>query len=111
MKTLLITLLLLLAPALVADSKDESLKPLGEAAVGGSPTSPAQTDAGLEEHYRAELESRLAEERESYAASLQSLWIANAAVWACLLGFIAMQAVSARKRATELARLKALRED
>jgi hypothetical protein len=68
--------------------------------------------AELEVEYRRALESRLAHERETYAASLKSLWVANVAVWAILLAFIAYQAVSWRKTLRELERIKAeLKED
>jgi hypothetical protein len=63
--------------------------------------------AELEAEYRRELESRLAREAETYAASLKSLWISNVAVWAILLGFIGYQAVAARRLAAEIKRLKA----
>jgi cellulase/cellobiase CelA1 len=63
--------------------------------------------AELEAEYRRELESRLAHEAETYAASLKSLWISNVAVWTILLAFVAYQAVSARRLAAEIRRLKA----
>lgn len=94
----------------LADSKDENLKPLepsGQTIRAESTTD--ATSSALEEKYRVELESRLAQERESYEGSLRSLWLSNAAVWACLLVFIGLQALSARKKAAELARLKAER--
>ena len=101
----------------LADSKADSLKPLGNeapAGVGGTASGPSTeqpaTDAKLEQKYREELEERLAQERDSYAGSLRSLWLANGAVWGCLLAFIIMQALSAKKRSAELERLKAQRE-
>jgi hypothetical protein len=103
-------IVLLFSMPVFADSKDENLKPLeapseaGRVVETATPVSPE-----LEEKYRAELEKRLAQERESYAGSLRSLWLANAAVWACLLIFIGVQAVSARKKSAELARLKSER--
>ncbi|MCA8916294.1 MAG: hypothetical protein KDB90_12865 [Planctomycetes bacterium] len=114
----LVVLLLVLAccaPAF-ADSKSENLKPLddtGTEGIAGTTNAPAAneaTDAALETKYRAELEKRLAQERDSYAGSLRSLWLANGAVWACLLGFIIAQAFAIKKRSVELARLKAQRE-
>lgn len=104
--SLLVGALVLCAAVVFADSKDESLKPLDPPAAAA----PAETSAALEAKYRAELEKRLAAERESYRGSLTSLWLANAAVWACLLAFIAMQALSARKKSAELARLTAQRQ-
>ena len=113
---LLVILVLLSAAPVFADSKDENLKPLDTdaAETASEPTNNANTDAvlvspELEKKYRAELENRLAQERESYESSLRSLWLANSAVWACLLGFIIFQAVAVRKRAAELAQLKAQR--
>lgn len=114
----LATLLLALCCALpvLADSKAENLRPLddtssdGIGGTTGAPASTAATDAELEAKYRAELEKRLAQERDSYAGSLRSLWLANGAVWACLLGFIIAQAFAAKKRNAELERLKAQRE-
>ncbi|MCB9892944.1 MAG: hypothetical protein H6839_00675 [Planctomycetes bacterium] len=113
-----VTLLLLLMFALpvFADSKAENLKPLDAPSaegIGGTTAKPASTeatDAALEARYRAELETRLAQERDSYAGSLRSLWLANGAVWACLLGFIISQALAIKKRSAELERLKAQRE-
>jgi len=67
--------------------------------------------AELEAEYRRELESRLAHERETYAASLKSLWVANVAVWTILLAFIAYQALSWRKTLRELERLKSESKD
>ena len=117
---LLVCLLVLLAAPLFADSKDENLRPLDDAEneVGsaGAPTTGAASaevaaDPDLEAKYRAELEKRLAQERESYEGSLRSLWLANAGVWGCLIAFIVFQAVSARKRNAELDRLKQQREE
>jgi hypothetical protein len=111
MKLVAMLLVLLFAAPVFADSKADNLKPLdpppeaGRTAVTTNPASPE-----LEEKYRAELEKRLEQERTSYEGSLRSLWLSNAAVWGCLLAFIAMQALSSRKRAAELARLKAERE-
>jgi hypothetical protein len=105
---LLIAALLLFAAPLMADSKDENLRPLPPSEQAGPAESTTEaTSAALEEKYRTELEHRLAEERASYEGSLRSLWLSNAAVWACLLVFIGLQALSARKKAAELARLKA----
>jgi hypothetical protein len=110
-KLIAMLFVLLLAAPVFADSKADNLKPLdppsetGRAAVTTNPTSPE-----LEEKYRAELEKRLEQERTSYEGSLRSLWLSNAAVWGCLLAFIAMQALSARNRTAELARLRAERE-
>ena len=113
---LLVWLLVLLAAPVFADSKDENLRPLDDVAdTAGSTNQPASTepatDADLEQKYRAELEKRLAQERESYEGSLKSLWLANAAVWGCLIAFIVFQAISARKRNAELDRLKQQREE
>lgn len=107
--------LVLLCGTVFADSKSESLKPLGDSPpVERGPVLPSAGEAELrkqlEAEYRAELEKRLAQERDSYAASLTSLWIANGAVWAVLLLFVIMQALSARKRMTELDNLKRDRE-
>lgn len=114
------TLAILLLPAalwaapLPADSKAETLKPLqdpaGQSAPAVQPAAEPELRARLEGEYRAALEQRLAQERKSYEASLQSLWAANAAVWAILLGFVAWQALAARKLAAELARAKAQHE-
>lgn len=107
--------LVLFAAPLLADSKDENLRPLDGAGetVGAAnePVSENATDPALEKKYRAELEKRLDQERESYEGSLRSLWLANAAVWGCLIAFIIFQTVSARKRAAELDRLKQQREE
>lgn len=114
---LLFALALLLASPVFADSKDDTLRPLGdettEEAGNDEKAAPTTTAARkeLEAEYRAELEKRLAQERKSYEASLTSLWLANAAVWALLIAFIVAQAFAARKRSAELARLKAQRED
>ncbi|MBZ0137195.1 MAG: hypothetical protein K8I27_12575 [Planctomycetes bacterium] len=107
--------LVLFAAPVFADSKDESLRPLdGASESAGAADTPAgeefAADPALEKKYRTELEKRLAVERESYEGSLTSLWLANMAVWGCLFGFIIFQAVSARKRAAELERLKQQRE-
>jgi len=110
-----VALLIALAAPVFADSKSENLRPLDNSELGapaaqnGSAETPA-TSAELEAKYRAELESRLAQERASYEGSLRSLWLANAAVWAVLLGFIIAQAFAARKRAAELERLRQQRE-
>jgi len=110
-----VALLIALAAPVFADSKDENLRPLDNSELGapaaqnGSAETPA-TSPELEAKYRAELESRLAQERASYEGSLRSLWLANAAVWAVLLGFIIAQAFAARKRAAELERLRQQRE-
>ena len=110
---LLVCLMVFAAP-LFADSKDDSLRPLDSASetagAAGEPVTEEATDPALEKKYRAELEKRLAQERESYEGSLTSLWLANAAVWGCLIAFIVFQAVNARKRAAELDRLKQQRE-
>lgn len=107
---ILIALLLFCTAPLFADSKDTNLKPLNADNTSAKPEPVQTTSPELEKKYRAELEKRLAEERDSYKGSLRSLWLANSAVWAVLLLFIIFQAVGARKRAAELARLKAQRE-
>lgn len=113
---LVLALLLVFAAPVFADSKDENLKPLeaekieSNAAQPEPEPGPSATSAELEAKYRTELESRLAQERKSYEGSLRSLWLANSAVWAVLLGFIVFQAVGVRKRSAELARLKQQRE-
>ncbi|MCG3183762.1 MAG: hypothetical protein ICCCNLDF_01871 [Planctomycetes bacterium] len=110
-----VALLIALAAPVFADSKDENLRPLDNSELGapaaqnGSAEMPT-TSPELEAKYRAELESRLAQERASYEGSLRSLWLANTAVWAVLLGFIIAQAFAARKRAAELERLRQQRE-
>ena len=115
-RVLLVVLLMLLASPVFADSKDENLKPLDGNKTEKTETPPTSkpadtaTDADLEAKYRAELEKRLTQERESYEGSLRSLWLSNSAVWAALLGFIIFQAIGIRKRTAELARLKAQRE-
>jgi hypothetical protein len=106
----LLACLLLLASPVFADSKDESLRPLGDAAGATDAPTEEATDPALEKKYRAELENRLARERESYEGSLRSLWLSNAAVWGCLIAFIIFQAISARRRTAELERLRAKRE-
>jgi hypothetical protein len=104
-------LLLLFAAPLFADSKAENLRPLDDTPVAGSDVAPVSANAeALEQEYRKALEERLAEERKSYEGSLTSLWLSNAAVWTCLLAFIVLQALSAKKKAAELARLKSERE-
>ena len=67
--------------------------------------------AELEKEFRAELEARFSKERDSYAGSLTNLWASSAAVWAVLMLFIGWQALSLRKQAVELAKLKAVREE
>jgi len=108
-----IALLVLFAAPLLADSKGENLKPLEGTPAAGEVAAASNSPAGdeLEATYRAELEKRLAQERTSYEGSLTSLWLSNAAVWGCLLAFVILQALSARKKAAELARLKAEREE
>ncbi len=96
-------------PAL-ADSKSESLKPLPVSGAESATTNTATTDSALEAKYREALETRLAAEIASHEGSLRSLWIANGAVWACLLAFVVMQALALRKREAELARLRAERK-
>lgn len=102
------------ASPLAADSKAETLKPLQQPAAQTTPAAATTAEkdlrAQLEVEYRAALEQRLAQERKSYEASLQSLWASNAAVWAVLLGFVAWQALGARKLARELARARAQHE-
>lgn len=100
--------LLLAGTVALADSKHESLRPLGDSpAPAGQPAvNEAEARKHLEAEYRQELEKRLAQERASYSASLTSLWIANSAVWTVLLLFVAMQALSARKKSLDLDRLK-----
>ncbi|MDC1141747.1 hypothetical protein OAU50_01525 [Planctomycetota bacterium] len=109
---LLITLVAVCTP-LMADSKAD-IKPLGEPApVAKSPASANETAirAELEKEYRAEMEKRLAYEIERHEASLTNLWVSNAVIWSVLLIFVVMQALSAKKRATELARLRAMKDD
>lgn len=105
-------LLLLLAGTVLADSKDETLRPVSNEPVeAADEPSEGELRRELEAEYRAELQERLAQERESYAGSLTSLWLSNAAVWTVLIAFIIAQSVTARRRANELARLKAMREE
>ncbi|MBX3460377.1 MAG: hypothetical protein KF696_10520 [Planctomycetes bacterium] len=99
-------LLLACAPAL-ADSRDEWSRPVSEAQpAANTPANESELRKQLEAEYRVELEKRLEQERSSYSASLTSLWIANSAVWAILLLFVIMQALSARKKSAELDRIK-----
>lgn len=104
---LLLLAILALAAPLRADSKAETMKPPPQAA---QPPSETALEAEVEAKYRKALEERMAKEKASYEGSLTSLWLSNAAVWAVLLAFIVMQALSARKRAAELERLRAARE-
>lgn len=110
-----VVLLFALAAPVLADSKSENLRPLDDTGLGApaaqnGTAETAATSPKLEAKYRAELESRLAQERASYEGSLRSLWLSSAAVWAVLLGFIIAQAFAAKKRAAELERLKQQRE-
>lgn len=100
-------LMLVAAAPLSADSKDQTMR-------GTPPPAPkteAELRAELEQVYRTELETRVAQEKASYEGSIRSLWLSNAAVWTILLLFVALQALSARKRSMELARLRAEREN
>lgn len=90
------------AVPVLADSKAELMKQDSPAKAAPNET---ELRKQLEAEYRAELEKRLAQERTSYEGSLRSLWIANGAVWAVLLLFVMMQALSARKREQELAKV------
>lgn len=113
--SVLLVALIAFSTPVFADSKNESLRPLDAETTEATDNDDAAPEAAatskiLEKKYRAELEKRLAQERESYEGSLTSLWLANAGVWGILCLFIVMQAISARKRAKELARLKALRQ-
>ena len=102
----------LAAPTLPADSKAESLQPLGpEKTVAAASSATGDPRAALEKEYRKQLEVRLAEERAKHEASLENLWRSNAVVWLVLLGFVVAQALGARKLKLELARLRALREN
>lgn len=92
-----------------ADSKAETMKPLGQSVPAGA-VDKEVVRKELEAEYRKALEERLAQEKASYEGSLRSLWMANAAVWTVLLLFVAMHALSARKRGRELERLRAARE-
>ena len=104
---LLITVTLFaFATPVFADSKSETPKPPSNAAA----LTEQDLRQQLETEYRAALETRLAQEKASYEGSLRSLWMSSAAVWGVLLVFIAMQALSARKRAAELQGLRAARE-
>ncbi|MCB9933228.1 MAG: hypothetical protein H6841_07400 [Planctomycetes bacterium] len=103
------------AAPVLADSKSENLRPLDNTEIGApaaqnGAAETAATSPELEAKYRAELESRLAQERASYEGSLRSLWLSSAAVWAVLLGFIIAQAFAAKKRSAELERLRQQRE-
>lgn len=104
------SLLCMAAVPALADSKSESLKPLPVTGTDAPASNPTTTDSALEAKYREALETRLAAEIASHEGSLRSLWIANGAVWACLLGFVVMQAIALRKREAELARLRAERK-
>ena len=111
-KLTLVLFCAVMAAPMLADSKAESLKPLGpEKTVAASPVSTAEMRAELEKEYRKELEKRTAEERAKHEASLENLWRSNAVVWLVLLGFVVAQALGARKLKLELARLRALREN
>ena len=121
MKAILVILICVLCAPVFADTLRDPPPPM--------PVTDAQRDAllkefreketpaietrlreSLETEYRQKLEKRLAEEREAYTASINNLWMSNAAVWACLAVFIVLQAFAARKRMAEIARLKAMRE-
>lgn len=98
-----------------ADSKDE-VKPFNETKAEAAPTidkKAVETEirAELEKEYRAELEKRLEFEIKRHEDSLTNLWVSNAVIWAVFLIFIALQTLSAKKRAAELARLTAMKED
>ena len=103
-------LLCMAAVPALADSKSESLQPLPVSGADVPASNTTTTDSALEARYREALETRLAAEIASHEGSLRSLWIANGAVWACLLGFVVMQALALRKREAELARLRAERK-
>jgi hypothetical protein len=90
-----------------ADSKAETMKPPPEAA---KPVDEATLRARLETEYREQLAQRIAQEKTSYEGSLTSLWMSNAAVWAVLMAFIVLQALSARKRGAQLELLRAARQ-
>ncbi|MBX3475770.1 MAG: hypothetical protein KF754_15475 [Planctomycetes bacterium] len=94
-----------IASPIFADSKSETLRQPEPA--GPVLSSELEARRALEKEYRAELEKRVAAEKSSMQASLTSLWMANAAVWAVLLGFVVYQALGVRKLAAELQRLKA----
>ncbi len=97
------------APGLAADSKSESLHPLNQQPPAKT-ISESEMRSQLETEYRAELEKRVAQEKTSMEGSLHSLWMSNAAVWTVLLGFVVLQALSARKRSAELDRLRRSRQ-
>jgi hypothetical protein len=96
-----------MAGPLAADSKAETMKAAPESA---KPADAVALRAQLEAEYREALKTRIAQEMASYDGSLTSLWMSNAAVWSVLMLFIVLQALSARKRAVELERLRAARE-
>src|SRR5262245_57168371 len=100
----------LIASPILADSKATTMKPPYADPAANTASAPAETSPELETKYRRELEIKLGEETARYQGSLRSLWMSNAAVWTVLLLFIAMQALSARKRGKELERLRAARE-
>jgi len=106
---IVIAVLIALAAPVFADSKAESLKEK-DPTVETPATGEAALRAELEKEYRAKLKERLDEEMKTYQASLTSLWASNAAVWGCLLVFVILSSLGARKRRQELERLKALRE-
>ncbi|MCF6227880.1 MAG: hypothetical protein L3J82_04315 [Planctomycetes bacterium] len=98
-----------------ADSKGE-VKPFNETIAEPAPAvdrKAIETEirAELEKEYRAELEKRHEFESKRHEDSLANLWLSNAVIWAVFLIFIALQTLSAKKRAAELARLKAMKED
>lgn len=107
MKYLMIATLLCVGSVLFADSKD-SVKPLNseQPAATSEPVPDTVANRDLEAKYRKALEERLDQEKEDYAASLNNLWMANAAVWAVLVLFVVYQLLRANKLASELARIK-----
>jgi len=107
--SVLMLLIVALAPALAADSKTDTLRPLENSAPAPS-ASETELRKHLEAEYRAELETRVAKETASMQGSLKSLWMSNAAVWTILFAFVVMQALAARKRGAELERLRNARE-
>jgi hypothetical protein len=122
MKTFAIVLLLALAAPLWAEIDKNNLPPppvtaqqrdalLKEFKAEEAPKQRAELRAELEKEYRAKLEARLAEERKQYEGSLNNLYLSNAVVWGVLVLFIIWQALSAKKQAAELAKLKAAREN
>ncbi|MCC6573071.1 MAG: hypothetical protein IT462_04695 [Planctomycetes bacterium] len=122
MRALTIILMLMLAAPLFADTRGANLPPppvtpeqrdalMVEFREKETPAIRSAVEAELEARYRKELETRLAQERDTYASSINNLWMSNAAVWAVLALFIVLQALSARKRMAEIARLKAMREE